>query len=117
VFLLFLTGAERYVERTVYACARYGTGGKKNYNKKHPEWSRKVPTKATDCPCSLKVKKYHDTSVILGKYYGNHNHPIGADNLRFTRISDATRDWIAGMVQMKVKSDHIVSNSWCSSSS
>lgn len=105
------TGAEHYVQQTVYVCARYGTGGKKNYDKKHPEWSWKVPTKAKDCPCSLKVKKYHDTSVILGKYYGNHNHPIRADNLWFTRISDAMRDWIAGMVRMKVKSDHIVSNS------
>ncbi|KAF8972453.1 hypothetical protein BDZ97DRAFT_1617138, partial [Flammula alnicola] len=28
------TGAERYLERTVYVCARYGTGGKKNYEKK-----------------------------------------------------------------------------------
>jgi len=105
------TGAERYVERTVYVCARYRTGGEKNYEKKHPEWSRKVPTKGTDCPCSLKVKKYHDTSVILGKYQADHNHPTGVDNLRFTRISDATRDWIAGMVRMKVKSDHIVSTS------
>jgi len=103
------TGAECYLERIVYVCARYGTGGNKDYDKKHPEWSRKVPTKATDCPCSLKVKKYHDTSIILGKYHGNHNHPLGVDNLRFTRISDATRDWIAGMVRMKVKSDHIVS--------
>ena len=107
------TGAERYIDRTVYVCARYGTGGKKNYEKKHPQWSRKVPTKCTDCPCSLKVKKYHDTSVILGKYCADHNHPIGADNLRFTRISDATRDWIAGMVRMKVKSDHIVSACVC----
>jgi hypothetical protein len=93
----------------VYVCAHYGTGGK-DYEKKHPGWSRKVPSKATDCPCSLKIKKYHNTSVILGKYHRNHNHPIGADNLRFTRISDATRDWIAGMVRMKVKSNHIVSN-------
>jgi len=102
------TGAARYMERIVYVCARYGTGGEKDYEKKHPGWSRKVPTKVTDCPCSLKVKKYYDTSVILGKYSGDHNHPIGVDNLRFTRISDATRDWIAGMVRMQVKSDHIV---------
>ncbi|KAF8952886.1 hypothetical protein BDZ97DRAFT_1629145, partial [Flammula alnicola] len=85
------TGAERYLERTVYVCARYRTGGEKNYEKKHPEWSRKIPTKVTDCPCSLKVKKYHDTSVILGKYSANHNHPTGVNNLRFTRISDTTR--------------------------
>ncbi|KAF8157277.1 hypothetical protein B0H34DRAFT_631978, partial [Crassisporium funariophilum] len=28
------TGAQRYIERTVYVCARYGTGGKKNYEKR-----------------------------------------------------------------------------------
>lgn len=102
------TGAERYLERTVYVCARYGTGGEKDYEKKHPEWSRKVAAKGTDCPCSLKVKKYHDTSVVLGKYCADHNHPTGVDNLWFTRISDGTREWISGMVQMKVKTDHIV---------
>jgi hypothetical protein len=102
------TGAERYLERSVYVCARYRTGGKKNYKRKHPEWSQKVPSKSTECPCSLKVKKYHDTPVILGKYDADHNHPTGVDNLRFTRISGTTRDWIAGMVRMHVKSNHIV---------
>jgi hypothetical protein len=103
------SGAGRYIERIEYVCARYGTGGQKSYDKKHPEWSRKVPNKSTDCPCSLKVKTYHGTGVVLGKYKSAHNHPTGVDNLRFTRISNETRDWIAGMVRMKVKSNHIVS--------
>jgi hypothetical protein len=103
-------GADRYLERTVYVCARSGTGGEKNYEKKHPNWSRKVPSKGTDCPCELIVKTYHDTPDILGKYNADHNHATGADNLRFTRISDATHDWIAAMVRMKVKSNHIVTS-------
>lgn len=102
------SGALRYVERIVYVCARYGTGGIKKHEKKHPEWSRKVPTKLTDCPCSLKVKTYHGTDIVLGKYSADHNHSTGVDNLRFTRISNTTHEWIAGLVRMKVKSDHIV---------
>ncbi len=35
------TGAERYLDRTVCVCARYGTGGEKSYQKKHPELRRK----------------------------------------------------------------------------
>ncbi|KAF8956365.1 hypothetical protein BDZ97DRAFT_1645306, partial [Flammula alnicola] len=45
---------------------------------------------------------------ILGIYDLEHNHPLGNENLRFTRISPSTRDWIAGMVRMKVKTDHIL---------
>ena len=28
-----------------YVCARQGTRGEKKYEKKHPEWGRKVPSK------------------------------------------------------------------------
>lgn len=102
------TGAKHYLERIVYVCARAGSSGKKGYEQKHPDWSRKVPGKSTNCPCSLKVKKYHGTSIILGKYTSDHNHKTGVNNLCFTRISDGMRDWIAGMVRMKVRTDHIV---------
>lgn len=102
------TGAEQYLDRTVYVCAGYGTGGKKIYQKKHPEWSHKLPGKIMDCLCSLKVKRYHGTSIVLGKYSSDRNHATGVDNLLFTRISDGTRDWIAGLVRLKVKTNHIV---------
>lgn len=48
---------------------------------------------------------------MLGIYEATRNHPLGDKNLRFTHISDETREWIAGMVAMKVQSDHIVRNS------
>lgn len=104
------TGADRYLERIAYVCAWSGTGGVKSYEKKHPNWSRKVPSKGTDCPCELVIKTYHNTPMVLGRYCADHNHATGVENLRFTWISDAMRDWIAGMVRMKVKTDHIVSS-------
>lgn len=104
------SGADRYSFRTFYVCSRHGTGGKKDYQKKNPDWNRKIPTKRTDCACSLTVKTYPGTDAVLGIYHSEHNHPLGNQNLRFTRISNDTREWIAGMVRMRVQSDHIVSN-------
>ncbi|KJA13627.1 hypothetical protein HYPSUDRAFT_117863, partial [Hypholoma sublateritium FD-334 SS-4] len=57
---------------------------------------------------SLTVKSYPGTSFILGIYDSEHNHPLGNENLRFTRISTSTREWIAGMLRLNVKTDHIV---------
>ncbi|KAF8074779.1 hypothetical protein FPV67DRAFT_1364291, partial [Lyophyllum atratum] len=82
--------------------------GEKDYIKKHPTWYFKIPPKRTNCEASLSVKTYHDTPTVLGIYESAHNHPIGGQNLRYTRISGPTCDWIAGMVRMKVQSDHIL---------
>ena len=96
----------KYLERECYSCARHGRPV--DYVKKNPHWGRKVPSKVTHCTASLTVKSYVETLYLLGIYDSEHNHPLGNENLRFTRISPATRDWIAGMVRMKVKTDHIV---------
>jgi hypothetical protein len=106
-----ITGAERYVKRTQYVCACAGTGGQKGYTKKNLDWDRKVKSKLTECPCSLIVKTYHgvdDVHHVLGNYRADHNHPMGQDNLKYTRLSLKTRNWIAAMVRGKVDSGHIV---------
>jgi hypothetical protein len=94
-----LTGGLLYKERKPYVCSRAGTGGQKDYEKKNPQWNRKVDSKFTDCKCSLVVKTYHGMETVLGKYRTNHNHPIGAENLKYTRISSKTRYWIAALVR------------------
>ena len=96
----------KYLEHKSYLCARHGQPV--DYIKKNPLWGRKVPLKVMDCTASLTIKSYVGTPYILGIYDLEHNHPLGNENLRFTHISPLTQDWIAGMVQMKVKTDHIV---------
>lgn len=106
-----LSGKRRYAERKRYVCSRAGTGGWKAYEKKNPHWERKVDSKLTDCGCSLVVKTYHDVETVLGRYHPDHNHPTGSENIKYTRISCKTRNWIAAMVPSrgKVDSDHVVS--------
>ncbi|KAH9024713.1 hypothetical protein EDB84DRAFT_1246658, partial [Lactarius hengduanensis] len=78
-------------------------GGKPSYQKKH-QWERKIPSKKTGCQCRLTVKRYPQTEVILGKYEDNHDHPLGDDNLRFTRLSGKIRDLVMDMVHLGIDS-------------
>ncbi|KAJ7697907.1 hypothetical protein B0H17DRAFT_1130186 [Mycena rosella] len=91
-----------------YHCSRAGTGGVKKYTKWHPEWEHKIPPKCTDCPCTLLVKQYLGVSTILGNYFKEHNHSVGSKNLWFMRIPNKTQEYIAGLVQLRVVSNHIV---------
>ncbi|KAE9385950.1 hypothetical protein BT96DRAFT_840005 [Gymnopus androsaceus JB14] len=63
---------------------------------KNPHWIWKIASKQSNCQCFLKVKTYHNTSVVLANYTNAHNHCIGNTNLPYTHISKATREWIAG---------------------
>jgi hypothetical protein len=99
----------KYTQRHYYVCARHGTGGSKaGYMKKNPHWERKVPSKITGCSASLTVKSYPGTDYLLGVYDAGHDHAVGPENLRFTRISSSTRDWIAALVRTHVKTKEIV---------
>ncbi|KAJ7061372.1 hypothetical protein C8F01DRAFT_943216, partial [Mycena amicta] len=69
-----------------FVCSRGGTGGVKSYVKLHPEWTRKLPSKRTDCKCVLIVKNYPDTLTVLAKYIDEHNHAIANANLAHTHI-------------------------------
>ncbi|KAJ7213506.1 hypothetical protein GGX14DRAFT_324379, partial [Mycena pura] len=74
-----------------FMCSRQGTGRKKKYLKKHLNGHTKIIPKRMNCPCRLTVKTYPGVSTVLGKYYGDHNHDIGATNLPFTRIPKVIR--------------------------
>lgn len=79
-----LTGGLLYKERMWYVCSHAGTSRQKDY-KKNLQWNWKVNGKFTDCKCSLVVKIYHGTETVLGKYQLDHNHPIGAENVKYMR--------------------------------
>ncbi|KAJ7806691.1 hypothetical protein B0H14DRAFT_2381789 [Mycena olivaceomarginata] len=101
-------GLPEFEQQLRFICSRAGTGGVKNYAKLHPEWNRKIPSKRTDCKCTLQVKQYPGTSTILGQYSDIHDHPTGNENLRFTQIPKETREYIAGLLRLKVVPEHIV---------
>jgi hypothetical protein len=98
----------QYDRQLRYVCSRGGTGGKKSYLKLHPEWNCKIENKRTDCQCSLLVKQYPARSTVLGAYNSDHNHELGNANLPFVRISKETREYIAGLLRLKVSAEHIV---------
>src|SRR6202050_1823592 len=58
------TGVKGWKAKHCYVCARQGTGGESKYEKKNPEWGRKVPTKRSGCACRLVVKTYPNTSKV-----------------------------------------------------
>ena len=58
----------KWTKRFTYTCTRNGTGGDKPYNKLHPEWGRKVPSKWTGCGCHIIVK---GLSKCLGSMHQN----------------------------------------------
>jgi hypothetical protein len=76
--------------------------------KKLPERVRKIPSKLTGCQCSLVVKQYPNTTKLLGMYYDQHNHPLNATNLPFTRIPKETREFIAGRLRDRMSADAVV---------
>ncbi|KAF7372423.1 SWIM-type domain-containing protein [Mycena venus] len=102
------TGSFLYTRQLRYVCSRAGTGGQKEYIKLHPDWNRKRGPKRTDCKCTLIIKQYPDTSTVLGNYSDVHNHDLGNANLPFTQIPKATREYIAGLLRMKVAPEHIL---------
>ncbi|KAJ7745004.1 hypothetical protein DFH07DRAFT_703742, partial [Mycena maculata] len=80
-------------ETHVYVCARQGSGGKSAYQQRN-NWTRKVPSKRTGCPCRLTVKTYPSTPEVLGFYKPDHSHVTGDDNLKYMRLDAETREEI-----------------------
>jgi hypothetical protein len=98
-------------ERRILRCSREWTGGwHKSGSTASGEQDRKIPSKKTGCRCCLTIKLYRHTDTILGKYETEHDHPLGDENLRFTRLSDGTRDLVMAMVHTRIDAKAIVSN-------
>jgi hypothetical protein len=94
-------------EKHIYLCARQGSGGLKKYKKKYA-WTRKVPVKRTSCGCRLTIKTYPGTQTVLGLYRPEHDHPIGDENARFTRLPEATRAEIERLLRLGVEPKVVV---------
>ncbi len=47
-----------WLEAIIYICAYQGIEGKKQYTKKHPEWTQKIDHKQIDCFCWVQIKIY-----------------------------------------------------------
>ena len=103
-------------EQHILKCAREWTGGWPVQNKLTTEGKdvkiqeRKIPSKKTGCRCQLTIKFYQHTDTILGRYEDAHDHPLGDENLRFTWLTDRTRDLVMEMVCQGIESKVIVSN-------
>ena len=109
---LILSEVERsdstiWQEWHLYRCAREFTSRKKD-QQKTTKSERAIPLKKTGCRCHLTIKMYPHTGKILRKYYEEHNHMIGDENLRFTKLSDTTKDLVMGLAHAGVHTKAIV---------
>ena len=84
------------------------SGGQKQYNKKLPDWQRKIDSKKTGCQCQIEIKSYLHTETILGRYKEDYDHEIQSANIPYTRLSQAVRDKIKVMLKQKVDQKEIV---------
>ena len=94
-------------ERRMLRCMREHTGGKKEWENVSQS-ERKILSKKTGCWCCLTIKLYPDMEKIRGKYEDQHDHEIGEENLRFTRLTDTTKDLVMDMVHMGIDPKVIV---------
>ena len=99
-----------YLWKRVYKCGREGTGGKKPYEKKNTGQIRNLGSKRTGCTCQVIVKAYPGTDTLLGKYIEDHDHPIGIDNLIYTRVSKKAKEKARELLQQGVQPRRIVCN-------
>ena len=53
--------------------------------------------------------QYPHTRTILGKYDGQHDHPLGDENLRFLRLSHHIRSLVMDMIREGMDAEAIVS--------
>jgi hypothetical protein len=104
----FTSGGPLWTQKRVYVCARQRSGGQKHYEKVHPDWQRKIDTKKTGCRCRVIIKLYPHSPIILGHYTKEHDHEIGAANIKFTQLSRGVREQIKLMLAQKMDVREIV---------
>lgn len=98
-----------WLQKTIYICSCQGSGGKSHYQPTKG-FARKIPSKRTGCPCRLTVKTYPGTTEVLGLYKSEHSHPIGDENLKYTRLDVETRKEIENYLRLGVEPKKVVSN-------
>ena len=95
-------GKALYLEKCNYVCSRQASGGEVPYQKKHPDWQRKIRSKKSGCTCQITIKCYHHTEMILGRYAEEHDHELGVENIAYTRLSREAQDQIRSMLHWRV---------------
>ena len=101
-------GGPLWTEKRLYICSRQPSGGWTEFEKKHPDWRRKIGSKKTGCCCRVVIKLYPHTDAILGNYTNTHDHEVGSENIAYTRMSHVAREQIKSMVVQKVDRKEIV---------
>jgi hypothetical protein len=102
-------GNSLWTKRRRYVCGRALSGGKSKYELKHPERYHKA-SKKTGCGCQVIIKQYPHTPIILGRYDSTHDHPIGVENLVYTRMSHEARERINKLLAQKINNREVVRN-------
>jgi hypothetical protein len=103
-------GPPLWTEKRLYVCSRQLSGGRKEYEKKNPDWRRKIGSKKTGCHCKVLIKLYPHTDAILGNYTDTHDHEVGSGNIAYMRMSHGAREQINSMLEQKVDRKEIVRN-------
>ncbi|KAG8976619.1 hypothetical protein FRC05_003458 [Tulasnella sp. 425] len=97
-------GLPLFKERIRFECARNGRPNQAP--RKHTDkYNRKVPTKKLGyggCHARIQVKTFHERSEVVARITGDHDHPTGAANVKYCRISQATRDLATGLIALGV---------------
>jgi hypothetical protein len=99
-----------WTEKRLYVCSCQLSSGWQQYEKKNPNWRRKIGSKKTGCHCRVVIKLYPHTDAILGNYTNIHDHDIGSDNIAYTRMSGVVQEQIKSMLVQKVDQKEIVHN-------
>ena len=101
-------GGPLWTEKRLYVCSRQPSGGRTEFEKKHPDWCRKIGSKKTGCRCRVVIKLYPHTDTILGNYMNTHDHEVGSENIAYTWMSHVAREQIKSMLVQKVDRKEIV---------
>ena len=104
------SGGTLWTQNRLYVCSRQLSGGQKEYEKKKPDWNRKIGSKKTGCRCHVITKLYPHTDTILGHYRNTHDHEVGSANIAYTRMSGVAQEQIKSMLVQKVDHKEIVRN-------
>ncbi|KAL5535803.1 hypothetical protein ACEPAF_3897 [Sanghuangporus sanghuang] len=75
-------------EHTKLLCSRYFKSARSKYVTTLPERNRSMPRRNMEvegCPASISYRTYFGTTIVRAKLFNQHSHPIGRENLPFTR--------------------------------
>ena len=101
-------GGPLWTEKRLYVCLHQPSGGWTEFEKKHPDWHRKIGSKKTGCRCQVVIKLYLHTNAILGNYMNTHDHEVGLENIAYMRMSHIAQEQIKSMLVQKVDRKEII---------